>query len=152
MIGTPRERFHGKYYFGEQLFEDREVFEIRWPMDRGVIDVKDMYLMEEIWTNCYNTLKVSPADQGVLVTVAPWIDERSLERMVQIFFEKLEVPLFYTDVAATLALYSTGAVTGCVLDSGYGVTQATPIKEGYLLRYGMKMTKFGGQDVTAYMS
>ena len=58
---------------GVACVDPAEVFAIQWPMNRGVIDPKDMYLMEEIWAECFRQLNLNPSDQGALITMPPWV-------------------------------------------------------------------------------
>jgi hypothetical protein len=48
-------------------------------------------------------------------------------------FEMFNVPAAYVSMQAVLSLYASGRTTGCVLDSGDGVTQTVPINDGNAL-------------------
>lgn len=47
--------------------------------------------------------------------------------MLEIFFEKFQVPAVYIAVQGVLSLFATGKSTGIVLDSGDGVTHVIPV-------------------------
>jgi actin-related protein len=73
------------------------------------------------------------------------------ERTAEIMFEKFKVPALYTSIQSVLALYASGRTTGCVLDSGHGVTHAVPVYEGYALPHSIMRLDIGGGDLTDYM-
>ena len=50
-----------------------------------------------------------------------------------------------------LSLYSTGKQTGIVVDCGDGVTEITPIYDGYLIEKWIIRQNFGGGDVINYL-
>ena len=57
----------------------------------------------------------------------------------------------YLSVQGVLALYSTGSLTGCVLDCGEGLTSAVPVYDGYAISHAMQRMNFGGSDVTDHL-
>jgi centractin len=67
-------------------------------------------------------------------------------------FEQIHVPALYISPSSPLSLYATGRTTGLVLDSGEGVTHATPIYEGFVVPHATLRSEFGGRDVTEWLS
>jgi actin-related protein len=45
-------------------------------------------------------------------------------------------------------MYSTGKVSGLVVESGEGLTYTVPVFEGYALPHAMLKLEISGQDVT----
>jgi centractin len=59
-------------------------------------------------------------------------------------FEKFQVSSFYLALQQVLALYSTGKTTGVILNSGYGMTSAVPVFEGFALSHAIQKINLGG--------
>lgn len=73
------------------------------------------------------------------------------EKTAQIFFEGLGVPSYFTTSNALLVLYSSGKVSGLVLDSGQTYTSVVPIYDGSPLVAAQATHEFAGHNVTDYL-
>ena len=95
-------------------------------------------------------LRVAPEEHPVLLTEAPLTPKAHRERFTQIMFETFNVPSFFLANSSVLSLYSTGRVTGMVLDVGHSTSYATPVVDGFLLPYyAILRTELAGAHLTA---
>ncbi|XP_075056672.1 actin-related protein T3 [Mixophyes fleayi] len=139
-----------EYFIGEEAQAKRGILSIKYPVEHGVITSWED--MELVWKHIYfHNLKMNPSERPALITEPPLNPLSNREKMAEIFFEKFQVPAMYVAIQAVLALYCSGRITGCVVDSGDGVTHSVPIFEGYCLPHAVLRLDLAGSDLTEYL-
>ncbi|KAI6084659.1 actin-related protein, ARP1 class [Hypoxylon rubiginosum] len=141
----------GEVFIGQKAATElRGLLKIRYPLEHGI--VTDWDDMEKIWEYVYSEgLKTMSEEHPVLLTEPPLNPRANRDTAAQILFETFNVPALYTSIQAVLSLYASGRTTGCVLDSGDGVSHAVPVYEGFAIPSSMRRIDVAGRDVTEYM-
>ena len=67
-------------------------------------------------------------------------------------FEHFNVQGLYIVRQATSVLYSSGRVTGTVVDSGYDLTEVTPVHESIETAHASQSLQLGGSHLTDFLS
>mmetsp|Transcript_55319 Transcript_55319/g.111051 ORF Transcript_55319/g.111051 Transcript_55319/m.111051 type:complete len:335 (-) Transcript_55319:280-1284(-) len=128
----------------------RAEHKLSYPLEQGV--VTNWVDMEKIWHHAFfSELKVDPKEHNVLLTEPPLNPKANRERIAQLMFDTFHVRGLYVSTDAVLSLYSSGRTTGCVVDSGVGVTSVVPICEGCALPHATTRLSVGGHDLTRYL-
>eukprot|EP00057_Strongylocentrotus_purpuratus_P015204 XP_011669678.1 PREDICTED: actin isoform X4 [Strongylocentrotus purpuratus] len=137
-------------FIGEAIYKHREVLGINYPIEHGI--VKDWEDMEKIWHYLFDVdLMVDTTEHPVLMTEPPGNPMYNRQKMAQIMFETFQIPAFYVANPALLSLYSSGRVSGFVIETGAGVTQTLAIYEGYCLEAATHRTGLAGREMTHYL-
>ena len=112
----------------------------------------DLDIKEKIISKCYDLLGSDTEDvmkgSPALFTVH-FNDSLSVkESMLELMFEKFDVPGLYMAPSPVLSLYSSGRGSGIVLESGNSVTQTVAIYESYMYANSVLSENNAGAEVT----
>ena len=131
---------------------------INYPVRHGQVDNWDH--MERFWQRCiFEYLRCEPEDHYFLLTEPPLNAPENREYTAEIMFETFNVKGLYIAVQAVLALAASWtakdsqskSLTGCVVDSGDGVTHVIPVAEGYVIGSSIKSMPVAGRDMTLFV-
>eukprot|EP01050_Picozoa_sp_SAG11_P019613 SAG11_NODE_3157_length_2644_cov_2.227112_1_plen_415_part_00 len=121
------------------------------PVVRGVITNWDD--MERIWRHSFQCVGVAPDEQPVILVEPPLNPKATRERTARVFFEVFKVPALFTasSAALTLQTLSSCPLSGVVLESGDGVTCATPVCCGHPIAHAIQRLDLAGNELTDWM-
>ena len=107
--------------------------------------------MEKVWSHIFKELNIQSREHPIFLTESPLNPSNCRERMVEIMFEKYNVPSIFIATQAALSLFASGRTNGLVLDSGEDITHVVPIYDGSILYYDIQRLDIGGRDITHYL-
>ncbi|KAH0559015.1 Actin-like protein 6B [Cotesia glomerata] len=84
----------------------------------------------------------------ILMSECPWNTRPKREKLLELMFEKFNVPAMYICKNAVLAAYANGRSTAMVVDSGATHTSAVPVHDGYVITQGIVKSPLGGDFIT----
>ena len=67
-------------------------------------------------------------------------------------FETFHTPAMFLALAPVLSLYASGRKDGVVLESGYGVTHALPVKDGFAIPQNVLRLDLAGSGLTDHLT
>lgn len=162
VVGRPRRTAvpprvtNSNQYIGKQALANKDILTIHHSIEHGIITNWDD--MEKIWYHTfYEELHVVPEEHPLLITEASLNPKANRDKMAQILFEQFNVPgktetsfmykllslALYVANQAVLSFYTSGTLSGIVLQSGDGVTDVIPVYQGCCPNFLI----FGANDV-----
>jgi actin-related protein 2 len=135
---------------GEDAAALRRALEISYPLENGVI--RDWADMEHVWSYLFaEKMKIDPKEHKILLTEAPMNPRANRKKMIEVMFEKYGFEGLQVSIQAMLTLYAQGLLTGCVLDSGDGVTHVVAVYDGFELSNLTRRLDVAGRHITRYL-
>lgn len=157
-VGRPKNSYSGVIdtnlehaVVGDETYPNRFYLSLTRPMEHGI--VTHWNDMEKLWDYTFHeVLRVQPKEQPVLLTEVSLNSKVEKERMVEIMFEKFEVPAMNVANTTVLSLFCSGRTTGCVVDSGGGASRTACVFEGQILPQSVQRIEVDGCDLTDYLA
>jgi len=147
-VMSTRER---DFFVGEEALRKRGILKLDFPVERG--SVQNWQDMEVVWRHTFeNELRTDSKSHPVFLMEPPLNPKWNRERMLDVMFDKFQVPSAFVAVQATLSMYASGRNTGVVLDAGDGVCHTVPIYEGTIIDHAVGRLQLAGKDVTDYLN
>lgn len=82
------------------------------------------------------------------MTDSPFNHKDDRKKMAEIMFEHFKVKSLAVMNTAALSMYSTGKVSGLIVECGEGISYTVPVFEGYALPHAQIKMEVAGQDIT----
>lgn len=116
-------------------------------MNDGMVENWDLFeqLLDYSYAKCLHT---ESHYHPVLFSESPFNTPSKREHLVELMFEKYNVPAIFICKNAVLATFSTGRSSALVVDSGATHTSAIPVHDGYAITYAAVKSPLGGDFIT----
>ncbi len=137
-----------KYYIDTNvLCVPRKGMKVVSYMKDGMIE--DWDLFEQVLDYAYEKCIQSESKyHPVLMSENPSNLRPKREKLMELMFEKYNVPAFFLVKNAVLSAFANGRVTALVVDSGATHTSAVPVHDGYVLSHAIVKSPLGGDYIT----
>ena len=117
--------------------------------EQGIIN--DWDSVELILSHAIKELKTTTKDRPFLLIEKNLSPASNREKFAEILFETFNSPHIYISSSASLSLYSSGRLTGLVVESGEYLTHSVPIYQGHPLNYATEELNIGGNQITIFL-
>ncbi|XP_069124862.1 actin, plasmodial isoform-like [Argopecten irradians] len=122
----------------------------KYPIEKGLVTNWEDF--EQLLRNTFKELGVKPEEQPVLLTQSMTNTKVNKEKVVQMLFERFNVPSVFLGLTNVLSLYCTGKLNGVVMESGGDVSNCVSIYQGYAMLDSIVSTDVTGKQLTKYIS
>lgn len=117
--------------------------EIVNPIKHGLVN--DWDAVEKLWDYVFKQHMHINLDEHPLLLAEPSFAPHSQRsKMIELAFEKYDVPATFLCKDAVLSAFAAGKSTAMVVDVGGGKTTVTPVHEGFILQRGLQKSNVGG--------
>ena len=140
--GAPEARY---FQGATRVFLPRENMELQSALENGL--VRDWDAFERLWRfGLEDVLRVNEdgAALPILASEAPHATSEQRAKTAELLFETLQAPGVYFARTSTLAAFSAGRATACVVDLGSSGMTVAPVVDGYQLNRAVQRSPRGG--------
>eukprot|EP00048_Salpingoeca_helianthica_P005293 m.86315 g.86315 ORF g.86315 m.86315 type:complete len:509 (-) comp13545_c0_seq2:299-1825(-) len=142
------------FYVGDLVWPFSGLLKIKRVIKRGVVQdwsdfekLLDFLFYEEMKLTAEQLL-----EHPVLCSEEPLSPKSNREKVAMLLFEKYKVPAVFFANTSTLAIYSSGNLTGLVIDIGYNVASSVALFDGDVISRTLKRLDVGGADLDVYLA
>ncbi|XP_024383760.1 actin-related protein 4 [Physcomitrium patens] len=140
-----------KLYAGVQaLGYRRDHMEVLPAMKGGL--VADWDVVESLWDHAFrDRLLIDPKEHPMLIAEPSFNTQQHREKMVELMFERYDVPALFLAKNAVLTSFASGRATSLVVDCGGGsviLGSVAAVHDGYVLQKAVVRSPIGGEVLT----
>ncbi|KAG0610908.1 hypothetical protein M758_7G100900 [Ceratodon purpureus] len=111
--------------------------------------VADWDVVESLWDHALrDRLLIDPKEHPMLLAEPSFNTQQHREKMVELMFEKYDVPALFLAKNAVLTSFASGRATSLVVDCGGGSTTVAAVHDGYVLQKAVVRSAIGGEVLT----
>ncbi|MEW5306390.1 MAG: hypothetical protein WDW36_008858 [Sanguina aurantia] len=111
--------------------------------------LEDWDLAEALYNHAFTErLSIRPEDFAVMLAEPSHNSRATREKVVELMFERFQVPALYLAKAAVLSSFAMARQTSLVVDVGHRATSVTAVQDGYVLEKSICRSPLAGQALT----
>ncbi|KAJ1455620.1 actin-related protein 2 [Pelagophyceae sp. CCMP2097] len=135
---------------GDEAAAVRMSLDVTYPVENGI--VRNWDDMKTLWSYTFREkLGIDPKDYKIMLTEPPMNPTKNRAQLVSTMFEEYGFSYCNVSIQAMLTLYAQGLLTGCVVDTGDGVTHVVPVYDGFVPQNLIRRLDVAGRHVTHYL-
>ena len=110
--------------------------------------IYDFESLESLWDAAYARSRTVSSEHPLLFTEPGWNPKESREKLIELAFEKYQVPGFFLGRTPVLSSFAAGKSTALVIDVGAATTSVIPVHDGYILKKGIQHQALAGDFIS----
>lgn len=140
--------FDSSYHIGDcAITKYRQNMEIKNPFREGLVYDWDLY--EKLWIHSFESqLRVNTKEHPLLLIEPVWNTKESRRKVMEMAFEKFDVPAFYLVKSAVAASFAAGRGNSLVFESGASMSSVCALHDGIVLNKTIIKQPFAGDSLT----
>ncbi|EME32254.1 Actin-related protein 4 [Galdieria sulphuraria] len=139
------------FIVGERnLLKRIESTEIVSPFDESGV-MENWEAIEAIISYSSNQISADLSTNSVMIVEPSQNPKKEREKLVELLFEKFDVPSVYLLRSAIATCFANGRYTGCAVELGAKATDITPVFEGAIIGKKSSRLSVGGDHLTGYV-
>ena len=137
-------------YYGSEVNQHSSSLNIKEIYESGTqFPIK---LLEGFWQNLFlSQFELESLPHPIIISQPMSLSPHRKEKLCELFFETFDAPAFLIVPSPMAGIFSSGRISGIVVDCGHSFTSVTSITDGTPFACASEYQLFGGREITNYI-
>lgn len=134
------------WYVGEEAYQIRGVLRLFYPIEKGVLEDSDAFnrVLQHMFQK---ELQIDSANYPIILCLSPILDEKNIERLLELIFENYSFPSVCLVSPAVAVLRSLERQNGIVVFFNPSFTAVWPVHNQSTIRSACTHAEYGYRDL-----